>query len=319
MIIYNSIEEFHSKSIDRTILTQGTFDGVHLGHRRILDRMNELAALNNAQSALLTFEPHPRLVIYGNTDGLQLLSTPEEKIKLLRQAGVKNLIIHPFTMDLAHLTPADYIHKILAAKLHARFVVTGHDHRFGNNRKGNINDLKQCGKSLGFTVEEIAPLQIENITVSSTKIREAISAGNMQLANALLGYNYSIHAKVVYGKQLGAALGYPTANLEIAVDIGRTESALNRKHIPADGIYAVHVRYEEKNYKGMMNIGNNPTIKNKGRSMEVHIFDFHSNIYNKLITVEFIKRIRDELKFDTLDELKNQLDKDKEAVLTVLK
>lgn len=320
MKIFNSIEEFCTKGgTTKTIITQGTFDGVHLGHQRILGRMSELADKNNAQSVLLTFEPHPRFVIYGKTDDLHLLSTPEEKIGLLEKSGVQNLIIHPFTKELANLSAAGYVNNILVEKLHAHTIITGHDHRFGKNREGNIDDLKYWGGLLGFAVEEVAPLQINGLTISSTKIRQAISAGNMSLANALLGYNYGLTAMVVHGKRLGASLGYPTANLETTGTESKENPSGYKKLIPPDGIYAVLVWYQDAMYKGMMSIGMNPTIKDKGRSMEVNIFDFNLDIYNKALAVEFVHRIRNEEKFNNLEELKSQLSEDKKMVLELLK
>ncbi len=281
--------------------------------------MNSMAQECGGQSVLLTFEPHPRLVIYGNTEVLHLLSTPAEKARLLEQAGVQNLIIHPFTKELAALSASAYINDLLVERLHVHTVLSGHDHRFGKNREGSTEDLKYWGRHLGFGVEEIEPLRLNGVTISSTKIRQAVSTGEMQTANSYLGYNYSLTAKVVRGMQIGATLGYPTANLEVADTEGKTPYSGYKKLIPADGVYAVRVYFEKAAYKGMMNIGTNPTIKDKGRSMEVHIFGFNSDIYNKLLTVEFISKIRDEEKFDNLEELKSQLDKDRDIVLTLMK
>lgn len=315
MRIFRSIEEFASKGPGKSVITQGTFDGVHLGHRKILERMREMADKQHAQSVLLTFDPHPRIVLYGKKEDLHLLSTLEEKEEMLKQAGLQNLIIHKFTKELAQLSPSEFVNSILVEKLHAHTIVTGHDHRFGKNREGSAEDLKYWGRLLGFGIEEIEPFMLEGITISSTKIRQAIAAGNVDVANTFLGYNYSLTAKVIEGKKLGAKLGYPTANLEVPSHNGSYDY---KKLIPADGIYAVYVGYEGKSYKGMLNIGMNPTIEGKGRSIEVHIFDFNENIYNKTIGVEFIKRTRDEAKFSSLEELKAALDIDKRTVLGIL-
>lgn len=327
MKIYYSINEFAIASINKSVVTQGTFDGVHIGHRKILARIKELAEKNGAESVLLTFEPHPRTVIYGETGDLYLLSTPEEKAELLEKAGIQHLVIHPFTKELSRLSAHDYVNEILVKKFHAKTLVTGHDHRFGKNREGTINDLKDWAPEMGFNVEEIEPFQLNGVTISSTKIRVAISSGDMPLANAYLGYKYSIKAKVVQGKQLGRRLGYPTANLEIQADLHTSGTGISRKLVPADGIYAVYVQIMADSkeagtgnwLKGMMNIGLNPTIKDKGRSMEVHIFNFNETIYNKFLNVAFYKKIREEEKFNSLDDLKYQLDRDRETAIGLLK
>lgn len=309
MKVYSSIDEFASANIGKTIVTTGTFDGVHLGHKKILTRINELAKNNGAESVVLTFDPHPRIIIFGEDSELNLLSTPEEKKDLLEKAGVQHLIIHPFTKELSRVSALDYVKDILIKKLHTHTLVIGHDHRFGKNREGTIKDLKEWGPIYGFGVEEIVPFQINGQTISSTKIRQALMTGDMQTANKYLGYTYPINAKVITGMQLGTDLGYPTANLEVDYKY---------KLIPADGIYAVYSEYNGQTYKGMMSIGHNPTVEGKGHSMEVHIFDFNENIYNKTLRVSFCKKIRDEEKFVSMADLKSQMDKDKETVLNLL-
>lgn len=309
MRTYSSIDEFAKAGIEKTVVTTGTFDGVHLGHKKILTRVNELAKTNDAESVLLTFNPHPRIVLFGDTGDLQLLSTMDEKKELLEKAGIQHLIIQPFTKELSRLPAADYIKEILVKKLHVAYMVIGHDHRFGKNREGSVRDLKEWAPICGYKVKQLLPLKSDKVAISSTKIREAIMTGNMEKANAYLGYTYFMTAKVVNGMKLGTDLGYPTANLEIDNKY---------KLIPADGIYAVYADYEGKTYKGMMSIGFNPTIEGKGRSMEVHIFDFKEDIYNKNLRVSFYKKIRNEEKFTGLKELKAQLDKDKEVVLGLL-
>jgi len=309
MKVYNSIDEFASAGVQKTVVTTGTFDGVHLGHKKILTRVEKLAKNSGAEGVLLTFHPHPRIIIFGEDSELHLLSTQEEKKELLEKAGIQHLIIHPFTKELSRVSALDYVKDILVNKLHTHTLVIGHDHRFGKNREGSIKDLKEWGPLYGFSIDEIEPFQLNQQTISSTKIRKAIMVGDMQEANNFLGYTYSMQAKVVSGMRLGTELGYPTANLEVED---------KHKLIPADGIYAVFAEYEGKTYKGMMSIGLNPTIENKGRSMEVHIFDFNRDIYNKNLRISFFKKIRNEEKFDTLADLKRQLDKDKETVLGLL-
>jgi riboflavin kinase/FMN adenylyltransferase len=335
MKVYNSIDEFAAAGVQKTVVTTGTFDGVHLGHKKILTKVEKIAKNSGAEGVLLTFHPHPRIIIFGEDSELHLLSTQEEKKDLLEKAGVQHLIIHPFTKELSRVTALDYVKDILVQKLHTHTMVIGHDHRFGKNREGSIKDLKEWGPLYGFTIDEIEPFQINQQTISSTKIRKAIMAGDLQEANNFLGYTYFMNAKVVSGMRLGTELGYPTANLEV-----------ENKHklIPCDGIYAVYVNVEGARskeqgisytalsqnsdlslttyplplFKGMMSIGMNPTIENKGRSMEVHIFDFKQDIYNKHLRISFYKKIRNEEKFETLADLKRQLDKDKETVLGLL-
>jgi riboflavin kinase/FMN adenylyltransferase len=309
MKVYSSIDEFAKTGAEKAIVTTGTFDGVHNGHKKILTKVGELAKTNNAESVLLTFDPHPRLVLFGENSDLQLLTTLYEKKELLEKAGVQHLVIHPFTKELSRLSPADYIKEVLVKKLHTFYMVIGHDHRFGKNREGSVRDLKEWAPILGYKVKQLLPLKEDKVPISSTKIREAISEGDLETANKFLGYTYFMNAKVVRGMQLGTDLGYPTANLEVENKY---------KLIPADGIYAVQAEYEGNLYKGMMSIGLNPTIEGKGRSMEVHIFDFNQDIYHKNLKVLFHKKIRNEEKFRGLPELKAQLDKDKETVLGLL-
>lgn len=330
MKVYNSIDEFAAAGVNKTIVTTGTFDGVHLGHRSVLKRLNEIATQQGAESVLLTFNPHPRTVLFPDGEPMRFLSTLEEKKTLLAEAGIQHLIIHPFTMELAKVSAYNYVRDIMVGKLHIKGMVIGHDHRFGRNREGSIKELKEWGPVLGFEVEEMIPFKSGDITISSSKIRKAIAAGDMTTANACLGYTYGIHTTVVHGLKLGSTkLGYPTANLEIQDP---------NKIIPGDGIYAVYVslegiRNEEQGtsnsalhlspkslplYKGMMSIGLNPTVEGKGRSMEVNIFDFNEDIYGKPLSVFFHQKLRNEEKFTSLEALKQQLHKDKEDSLRVL-
>ena len=330
MKIYNSIDEFAAAGVRKTIVTTGTFDGVHLGHQSILKRLHNLLLEQHAESVLLTFNPHPRTVLFPDGEPMRFLSSFHEKEALLKEAGIQHLIVHPFTRELSKVSAYNYVRDILVGKLHVQTLVIGHDHRFGRNREGSIKELKEWGPLLGFGVEEITPFQSGGITISSSKIRRAIAEGDMETANTFLGYTYSIHAKVVHGLKLGGKeLGYPTANLEV------TDT---NKIIPGDGIYAVYVKIEgirDKEQgisnpalpltpyslpllKGMMSIGLNPTVEGKGRSMEVHIFDFDSNIYDKELSVFFYKKIRNEEKFESMAALRKQLDNDKEVSLKLL-
>lgn len=311
MKVYHSIDEFAAAGVDKTIVTTGTFDGVHTGHQQVLKKIKDLAKSTKSESVLLTFDPHPRIVIFGDTGDLELLSTPEEKKELLEKAGIQHLIIHPFTKELSRVTALNYTKDILVKKLHTHVLVLGHDHRFGKNREGSIKDLIEWGPEYGFRVEEMTPVKTDTVTISSTRIRRALSVGDLQTANKFLGYNYSMNAKVVGGMRLGSSeLGYPTANLHVDYKY---------KLIPCDGIYAVYGEFEGKTYKGMMSIGMNPTVEGKGHSMEVHLFDFNENIYDKHLKVSFYRKIRDEAKFDSLKDLKKQMDKDKDVCLDLLK
>ncbi len=311
MKIYSSIDEFARFANVGNVVTTGTFDGVHLGHRTILEKVCNIAKAKNAESVLLTFHPHPRQVLFPDTVKMFFLTTLEERKELLEKAGIQNLIVHPFTKELSQVSARYYVKDILVEKLKTETLVIGYDHHFGKNREGSIKELEKWGPEYSFRVEEVAPLKSGELAISSTKIRQAIIVGDLPTANSCLGYTYFITATVVAGMKIGSKeLGYPTANLE-------TED--KQKLSPADGIYAVYVYYEGKKYKGMLSIGMNPTIENKGRSIEVNIFDFNENIYGKTIRVGFHQKIRNEEKFNSLAELKAQLDKDKEVSLRILK
>jgi riboflavin kinase / FMN adenylyltransferase len=310
MKVFRSIDEFAVSGKDRNVVTTGTFDGVHLGHRSILERVEHISKAKNRESVLLTFYPHPRQILFPDSLKTFSLTTLAEREEMLEKMGIQNLIIHPFTKELSEISAIDYVKEIVVAKLKTETLVIGYDHRFGNKRKGSIRELEIWGPLYGFNVEEVAPLKGDDVTISSTKIRHAISEGDLPLANSYLGYDYFITATVVNGMKIGSKeLGYPTANLEVPD---------REKLIPADGIYAVYVHHAGKEYKGMLSIGFNPTIENKGRSIEVNIFDFNENIYGKTIRVGFHKKIRNEKKFNNLTELKTALDKDKEVCLGIL-
>lgn len=279
------------------MVTIGTFDGVHKGHRKVIGQLKKTAADVGGESVILTFFPHPRMVLFPNTEQL-LLSTEEEKIKLLSELDIDHLIIHPFTREFSMMNSMDFIRKILVESLHTSRLVIGYDHHFGKDREGSFENLKISGPRYGFEVEEIPAQQSDKIKVSSTRIRNALAAGEVDVANNLLGYNYSLTGTVVKGQQLGRKLGYPTANIICAE---------NFKLLPANGVYAVYVFSAGKTYSGMMNIGFRPTVDGTHRTAEVNIFDFDADIYGEQLTVEFVKRVREEKKFSGLDELKSQL------------
>lgn len=307
MKVYTNIEDF--KDVKNPIVTTGTFDGVHLGHQKIISRLKDVAQKHQGETVLLTFYPHPRMVLFPEDNELKLLNTQQEKIQLLEKYGVDHLIIYPFTKEFSRLTSVEFVRNILINSIHTKKLIIGYNHHFGRNREGSFEHLKEFGPIYGFDVEEIPAKDIDSIEVSSTKIRQALQSGNVEMANSYLGHSYSATGKVVHGNELGRTIGYPTANVFISDKY---------KLIPADGVYAVYVEVKGKQYGGMLNVGNNPTIAGKGRSIEVNIFDFNETIYGEDATIFFIKRLRDELKFAGLDELKEALAIDKQNALKIL-
>lgn len=306
MKVFRDIADF--KDAGPTVVTTGTFDGVHLGHRKILQELIENARQDGLSSTLFTLYPHPRLVLNPDAS-IQLLNTLDERIELLSQTGLDNLIIYPFTKSFSRLTAVEYVRDILMNGLHARKVVVGYDHRFGKNREGNFDDLVELGHLYDFEVVKIGPKEIEGVNLSSTKIRNALLEGDLNTAHQYLGYRYFITGTVIEGKQLGRSLGFPTANVTI-----------NDRHklLPKDGVYAVMVTLEGKKIKGMMNIGMRPTVESKGRSVEVHMFDFDNHIYGASLRIELVARMRNEIRFENLDQLREQLNKDKTTAQQVL-
>ena len=303
MKIFNSIQEFSSPT--KTIVTLGTFDGVHKGHKSILDKIINSSKASGCESVVLTFFPHPRMVLQQNSE-LKLLNTMDEKAALLEKTGIDNLIIHPFDLAFSRLTAEEFVKEILVDKLNVHKIIIGHDHRFGRNRTANIDDLINFGNEYGFEVEKISALAINDISVSSTKIRNALSEGNVSLANEYLGYPYFINGTVVKGKQLGRTINFPTANIE------PTESY---KLIPGKGVYVVSSEIDGKTIQGMMNIGNRPTVNGTGTTIEVHYHNFNEDLYGRTINVSIHHRLRDEIKFESFDALKQQLEKDKQESL----
>lgn len=290
------------------MVTIGTFDGVHRGHRKVIAQLLENARKIDGESVILTFFPHPRMVLFPNTEQL-LLNTEEEKIKLIAGLGVDHLVIHPFTREFSMLSSTQFIQTILVDALHTKRLVIGYDHHFGKDREGSFENLKVSGPAYGFDVEEIPAQETDHIKVSSTRIRNALTAGEVDVANNLLGYRYKLTGTVVKGQQLGRKLGYPTANIV---------SNENFKLIPANGVYAVFVNSAGKRYGGMMNIGVRPTVDGTHRTSEVNIFDFNADIYGEQLEVEFVKWVRGEQKFNGLDQLIEQLAADKIAVQKIL-
>ena len=304
MNVYRHINEFSSKR--NVVLTTGIFDGVHLGHKKIIDQVVQIAQKINGESVLLTFFPHPRMVLYPESNDLKLLNTIDERLELLRQTGIDHLIIHPFSMEFSRITSLDFVRDILVNKLNTKKLVIGYDHHFGKNREGSFEHLKEYGPLYGFEVEEIPAQEIQQINISSTKIRKSLLIGEIQAANQFLGYHYFINGTVVEGSQIGRQIGFPTANIEVDEDY---------KLIPANGVYAVKIKIEDNNYSGMLNIGTRPTIKEGDVTIEVNIFNFNQEIYNKPIRIEFFEKIRNEVKFNELTELQQQLNHDKQKVL----
>ncbi|MFT7396501.1 MAG: riboflavin kinase/FMN adenylyltransferase [Flavobacterium sp.] len=304
--IFHSIKDFSTTK--KTILTLGTFDGVHLGHQKILERIIDNTANNKYESLVLTFFPHPRMVLQENSE-IKLLNTMEEKVYLMENMGIQNLVIHPFDTVFSQLTAEEFVRTVLVNQFDIHKIIIGHDHRFGRDRTANIDDLISFGKQYGFEVEQISVQEINDLSISSTKIRKAISQGNMPLANEYLGYDYFLSGTVFKGKQLGRTIGFPTANIKIEEDY---------KLIPHNGVYAVKSIINQKTIFGMMNIGFNPTVSGEKLSIEVHFFDFDTDLYEQKIKVSILKYIRAEQKFDSVDLLTEQLEKDKSTTITYL-
>ena len=307
MKIYNNIENFTDSN--DMVVTVGTFDGLHLGHQKIIGRMQEIAHEINGETVVVTFDPHPRLVLHADSKGLKFINTRERKFKLLEGFGIDHLIVIPFTKEFAKNSPEDFIRKFLMQKIKMKKLVIGYDHHFGNQREGNFKKLNKLGEKYGFAVEEIQALYVSGTAVSSTKIRNALIDGEIKLANTMLGYDYSITGIVVVGNKIGRTIGFPTANIEIEDKY---------KLIAAGGVYACKIEYKGKIFLGMGNIGTRPTIGINGLVTEVHIFNFDKDIYGEEIRIAFIDRVRDEKKFAGLEELKVQLGKDRENVQGLL-
>ncbi|MCB0738552.1 MAG: bifunctional riboflavin kinase/FAD synthetase [Bacteroidetes bacterium] len=307
MKIFRHLEDF--VPFNNPVISIGTFDGVHIGHRTIINRLNEEAKRLNGESLLITLWPHPRLVVEKGKSSLQLLNTLDEKCKLLAKNGLQNLVILEFNYEFSRTSSEEFVTRILVETLKAKKIIIGYDHHFGRNREGSLAILRDYSPIFGFDVEETPAQQIDEINVSSTKIRNALLEGHVDQANHYLGYNYFISGKVVSGFKRGSRIGFPTANIQVNHP---------NKLIPKDGVYAVRMRLNENWYGGMMNIGNRPTFENAGHSLEVHLFDFDGDIYQKQVEVEFVKHLRDEQKFDGLEALQTQLAIDAEQARGIL-
>ncbi|MCK5028003.1 MAG: bifunctional riboflavin kinase/FAD synthetase [Bacteroidales bacterium] len=302
--------DIHKLKINNPVLTIGVFDGVHQGHRKVLDRLKDIAKEKNGESVVLTLWPHPRIVLDKDIENLRLLNNIEEKKLLLSKTGIDHLIVVPFTKEFAELSACEFIEEYLAKKIKVNHLVVGYNHQFGKDRKAGFEFLNQCAKKFGFSIEKLDAKLVENDAVSSTKIRNFLTSGDLNIANNYLGYEYFISGHVIEGNQIGRKIGFPTANIKIPEPY---------KQVPKDGVYAVRVKLNGNSYFGMLNIGSRPTIEPELRSknIEVHILNFDQGIYNQTVTVSFVKRIRDEKKFNGLEELTLQLEKDKKEVLQI--
>ncbi len=298
MKIFNGLSTF--KSSKKTVLTLGTFDGVHIGHQKIIEKLVQTAKKLNAESLVLTFFPHPRMVIQNDTD-LKLLNTIDEKSTLLANLGLENLIVHPFDKEFSRLSAEDFVKNILIDALNIEKIIIGHDHRFGRNRTATIDDLIFFGEKYGFEVEQISVQEINEVSVSSTKIRNALAQGEINTANKFLGYDYFFSGIVEKGKQLGRTIGFPTANIAI------NESY---KRIPKQGVYIIKSFINAQTVFGMMNIGTNPTVNGDSEKIEVYFLDFQGDLYGKEISISVLQHLRSEQKFESVEILKNQLEND---------
>jgi riboflavin kinase/FMN adenylyltransferase len=307
MNVYQGIEEF--KMLPNAVVTIGTFDGVHQGHQKILSRLKEIADETKAETVVLTFFPHPRMVLQPDDNDLKLITTMNERIELLRRFGVNHLIIQPFSKEFSRISAMEFVRDILVNKIGTKTLVIGYDHHFGRNREGSLKDLKEMSFVYNYRVEEIPKQVIDDAAVSSTKIRNALLGGDVHAANHLLGHDFSLSGHVVDGDKIGRTLGFPTANINIAE---------NYKLIPQSGIYAVMIKMKDKMYKGMLYIGHRPVLNGKRLSIEVNIFDFNESIYNHHITVLLKEHIREDMGFKNVEMLKKKMEEDREKSIIAL-
>lgn len=307
MKIYNNLSEYHATQ--KSFVTIGTFDGIHIGHQKVIKNLIESAKRKDASSVLLTFFPHPRMVLQKDVD-IKLINTIAERTQLLKKTGLDALVIQPFTPAFSEYSAFDFVKKIFIDKLHVSKLVVGYDHHFGKNREGNFEQLKTYGEAFKFEVEKISKQDINNIAVSSTKIRKAIENGEIEKANSYLGYNFMLTGEVVQGKNLGEKIGFPTANLHIKESY---------KLIPKTGAYVVKATIENKTLFGMMNIGFRPTVSGKSQTIEIHFFDFNENLYGETIQVEVLSFLRNEHKFKSIEFLQQQLKEDQQKSLEIIR
>lgn len=312
MKIYQDINDF--TKISNAVVTIGTFDGVHIGHQKIISRLSEIARQADGETVILTFFPHPRMILHPEDKAIKLINTIAEKAERLAELGIDHLIITPFSRDFSNQTPEEYVRDILVDKIGTKHIVIGYDHRFGKDREGGLSELQKFSQDFGFDVEEIPEQDINDVAVSSSKIRKAILSGDVGTARDFLGYAFHLTGKVIKGDQIGRTLGFPTANLFVEETY---------KLIPADGIYAVELIIDPESgdprtASGMAYIGDRPTINGMSRNIEVNIFDFNEDIYGIAVRIKFLNFIRGDQKFNSLDELKDQLVKDEKAVRSLL-
>ena len=298
MNVFNSVQAFNSGQ--KTIVTLGTFDGMHIGHQAILNKLKLQKKIYGYETLVLTFFPHPRMVLKTDHQ-ISLLNTIDERVKLIDQFGIDHLVVQEFTQDFANLSAEEFVKTVLVDQFNIGKIIIGYDHRFGKNRSADIHDLIEFGKKYHFDVEQISAEELNDVSVSSTKIRNALHVGDVALAKTYLGYPYMVSGKVVSGKQLGRTIGYPTANILVAEDY---------KLIPAIGVYVVGVTVKDKDYYGMLSVGTNPTVGGTEKTVEVYIFDFNDTIYNEEITVRFLTKIREEEHFSSIDLLIEALKND---------
>jgi riboflavin kinase/FMN adenylyltransferase len=296
-------------SFRNAVITIGTFDGVHMGHRQVIEKLKQQAKAANGETVIITFHPHPRKVVSSAILGIRLINTLDEKIELLEQLGIDHLVVVPFTGHFANQPAEDYIKDFLVARFHPHTIIIGYDHRFGRDRLGDYLLLEKRAPDYSFQLQEIPKHILDNISVSSTKVREDILHNRIQMANKLLGYEFFFSGEVVHGDKLGRQLGYPTANLKVQDE---------EKIIPGNGIYAVYTEIDNIRYKGMMSIGFRPTVDGKKRVIEVNIFDFSKDIYGRSLRVYVNTYLREEIKFDSLEKLVQQIDQDKIDSLRIL-
>jgi len=309
MNVYHDLNKL--PAFRNAVITIGSFDGVHTGHQKILDRVKQLAAEVKGESIVIVFHPHPRHVLTPDDDSLKLLTTVNEKSILLDYYGIDNLIVVPFSLEFAQQSPDDYILNFLVKRFTPKCIVIGYDHRFGKNRAGDIDYLRKYEASAGFNLIEIQKQEVQDIAVSSTKVRKALEEGKVQIARQLLSHSFTLNGTVVHGQGIGKKMGYPTANINVGS---------KHKLIPGEGIYAVYVHHHNERYEGMLYIGKRPTLEEwNNRTIEVNILDFDKNIYGDKLTIEFLKKIRGDKKFNSMEELTTQIDLDKQSSLQIFK
>ena len=308
MKVHSDLTKFKAQ---RPVITIGMFDGVHTGHRELLGQLTAKAKSVGGESVVITFWPHPRMVLKQDADKLRFLTSPEERTKLFSQLGIDHLVLIPFSLELANLTAEEFIQQILLGQLNIHHLMVGYNHRFGKGRQHSFEEYQAFANKYNFNISLVEAVLTDGMQTSSTDIRNHLLAGQMQEANKILGYQYTVSGRVVGGQQLGRRIGYPTANIEVEEPY---------KLIPPDGVYAVKVRVEGKEYGGMLNIGFRPTVSHNidHRSLEVHIFDFNHDIYSEEVELEFIQRVRDEQKFANVDDLIAQLKKDEETIRAIV-